>query len=248
MDRIEKIKGILFAIISSATFGFIPLFCIPLLETGMGLNSICFYRFLISVFFIAPVLVVKKIGFAISLKKYLVLSLISVFYASTGVFLTGSYAYIPSGISTTIHFLYPVFVAIVMILFFKEKLSFAKMGAIVLAIAGVFYLCGGVAGFTSEDGINMKGFGLVMITVFTYGIYIIGVNKIPILSDINGLKMTFYVLLNSAILFFVYIYLSGDNIGPIQSSVQWWNLILLALIPTLISNVSLISYNVFLLS
>ena len=104
MDKLNKISGLLFAVISSATFGLIPLFCLPLLDTGMGLNSICFYRFLLSVIFIAPILIIKKIGFKISIKKYLVLSLLSIFYAETGVFLTGSYEYIPSGISTTNHF------------------------------------------------------------------------------------------------------------------------------------------------
>ena len=239
MGKVNKFNGILFAIVSSATFGFIPLFCIPLLKSGMSLDSICFYRFLFSVVFLVPVLIFNKISIKIELKQYAVLTLISVFYAATGVFLTSSYEYLPSGIATTIHFLYPVLVAIIMILFFKEKLSLQKFLSIIIAIVGVFYLCGGLSGF-ADGGISVKGLLLVLITVFTYGIYIVGVNNINLLKNINGLKLTFYVLLNSAFFFLIYILIIGDSIEPISCKLQWQNLILLSIVPTLISNLCLI--------
>ena len=90
-------------------------------------------------------------------------------YASTSLFLTASYLYIPSGVATTIHFLYPVVVTTVMILFFKDKVSVPVIGATLMAILGVYLLSNnGTAGTVS-----LKGLLLVLTTVVTYALYIV---------------------------------------------------------------------------
>ncbi|MEF9932418.1 MAG: DMT family transporter, partial [Bacteroidales bacterium] len=152
----KKFKGfgLLLAIISSATFGFIPLFSIPLLNGGIELDSVCFYRFFFSSIMMGLFMLYKKVSFKVTLREFITVFLLSIFYASTSIFLTASYAYMPSGISTTIHFLYPVLVATMMILFFKEKLSVKKTMAIMVAIAGVFFLCGGISGAASNNAVN----------------------------------------------------------------------------------------------
>ena len=128
------------AILSSATFGLIPLFSIPLMENphsalNLNLDNVCFYRFLFSALLMGFIVFIKKLqessgrkkgirevvsdAFGISGKEFFLLLLISVFYASTSIFLTASYTLgeIPSGIATTMHFLYPVFVMAAMIMF-----------------------------------------------------------------------------------------------------------------------------------
>ena len=143
----KSIKGLIMAILSSATFGLIPLFSIPLMENDdtalvLDLDNVCFYRFLFSALLMGIIVFAemarrrgwKNLGaaaadaFGISAKQFLLLLMISVFYASTSIFLTASYTIgeIPSGIATTMHFLYPVFVTAIMILFFGEKISFAQ--------------------------------------------------------------------------------------------------------------------------
>ncbi len=148
------------AILSSATFGLIPLFSIPLMENTnkeleIDLDSVCFYRFLFSALLMGLIVLVNSLkkkdstikkamvsGFGLSAKQFMFLFLISIFYASTSIFLTASYTIgeIPSGIATTIHFLYPVFVTAIMIMFFGEKLSFLKAVAVLFAFGGVFFL------------------------------------------------------------------------------------------------------------
>ena len=44
----KQFKGILLAMISSATFGMIPLFALPVIRGGMGVDSVMFYRFALS--------------------------------------------------------------------------------------------------------------------------------------------------------------------------------------------------------
>ena len=42
----NNLKGFAFGILTSATFGLIPLFTLPLMAKGMQFDSILFYRFL----------------------------------------------------------------------------------------------------------------------------------------------------------------------------------------------------------
>ena len=124
----RQLKGVLLAMISSSTFGLIPLFAIPALKEGVGLDSLLFYRFAISAVVVGIYLLVRRENFRVSLKELGTLFVLGAAYASTALFLTASYLYIPSGVATTIHFLYPVLVTVIMIAFFKDKISLHDVG------------------------------------------------------------------------------------------------------------------------
>ena len=248
-------------ILSSATFGLIPLFSIPLMENPgntsqeLDLDNVCFYRFLFSALLMGIIVFVKnltkpeegsgikgaiKSSFWISPKQFLLLILISVFYASTSIFLTASYTIgeIPSGIATTMHFLYPVFVTGVMILFFGEKITWQKLLAVLLAFGGVYFLSG--ASFAGGVTLNPLGLLFVLVTIFTYGSYIIGVNNIRPVASMNGMKLTFYVLAFSCLLFMCNILVKGGEFQPLTTFHQWWNILALAFVPTLVSDLTLV--------
>ena len=232
----RKFRGLLLAMLASATFGFIPLFSIPLLKSGMELDSVCFYRFALASFFMWIICKVKGVSLRCSGKEILAMGLLSIFYAATSFFLTASYKYISSGTATTIHFFYPVVVALAMILLFGEKVSIWKIIAIVAGIAGVFFLSGGITG----EKISLTGLILVLVTVITYPTYVVGVNQTPVVMRMNGMKQTFLVLFFSAIIFFVNVLVKGAHFSPLSTSYQWEYAIALAIIPTLVSDFALI--------
>lgn len=256
----KNIRGLMMAILSSATFGLIPLFSIPLMENPiksleLDLDSVCFYRFLFSALLMGLIVFISSArkhhgcnnlravmedAFAVSPKQFFLLLMISVFYASTSIFLTASYTIgeIPSGIATTMHFLYPVFVTAVMIMFFGEKITITKGLAVALAFGGVFFLSG--ASFDAGFALNPLGLLFVLITIFTYGSYIIGVNNIKSIASMNGMKLTFYVLAFSCFLFMCNILVKGGEFAPLTTFHQWWNILALAFIPTLISDLTLV--------
>ena len=103
-----KVKGFLYGLIASATFGLIPLFSIPALENGVGLDSLLFYRFSLASVLVAILMWVKKIPFDIQKSEFGIAFILGTLYAITALWLTEAYLYIPSGVATTIHFLYPV--------------------------------------------------------------------------------------------------------------------------------------------
>lgn len=231
----KQFKGVFLAILSSSTFGMIPFFALPVIREGVGIDSILFYRFAISALVVGLYLLLVKSDFRITIRELITLFLLGVFYALTSLCLTASYLYIPSSVATTIHFLYPVLVTAIMILFFKSRVSLPIILAAVMAIAGVYLLSGGESG----GMINMKGLVFVLTTVFTYAVYIVGVNK-SCIQKMDGLKMTFYVLFSSALIFAGNLLVKGNGLEPIPSYSAGVNLFLLALIPTLISDLTLI--------
>lgn len=163
------------------------------------------------------------------------MAVLSVLYIGSAVFLFWSYQYLASGIATTMMFLYPVFVALIMIYVFKEKNSFWTMAAIVLAIAGVAMLSWN----GQEGGVSFTGILLAVLSGVSYGAYIISVNK-SCVRDISSDKLTFYVFAFTAL-----VMLGGAYaLGGLQSAPDWksdFNLTMLALIPTVISNLTLVA-------
>lgn len=228
-------KGFICGIVTSATFGLIPLFTLPLMAAGMNVPSILSYRFFISMLMMGAFLFVMRRSFRITRREAVALAGLSLLYTGSAVFLFWSYHYLASGIATTMMFLYPVFVALIMIIFFKEKNSFWTMAAIVLAVSGVAMLSwNGEAG-----GVSFTGILLAVLSGLSYGIYIVSVNK-SCVRDMGSAKLTFYVFLFTGLFMLAGAYVMGD----LQRIPTWrcdLDLTLLALIPTVVSNLTLVA-------
>lgn len=227
-------KGFLYAVITSATFGLIPLFTLPLLRAGMTIPSILFYRFFVAVLLLGGLAFFTRRSLRVTLRELYALAALSVLYIGSAVFLFGSYKYLASGIATTLMFLYPVFVALIMIYVFKEKNSVWTMLAIGLAIGGV----GMLSWNGHEGGVSFTGLLLAVLSGASYGAYIIAVNK-SCVRDMPADKLTFYVFAFTA----AFLLLGAHLGGGLQAAPDWksdLNLTLLALIPTVISNLALV--------
>lgn len=134
----NKVNGFLYGLLSSASFGLIPLFTIPAMHQGMQFWSILLYRFLFAMLALACILLLDKQSFRIRRKEILPLFLLAFLYDCSAVFLFWGYKFMSSGVATTIHFMYPVLTTLIMMIFFREKKSPWRIAAIALAVSGVF--------------------------------------------------------------------------------------------------------------
>lgn len=230
----SKTKGIILALISSGTFGLIALFSIPLLKAGLHAPSILFYRCLIATLLLGIICLIRKKDFKISPQTAFQLFMLGILYTITAMGLIYSYNYISSGVSTTIHFLYPVVVSCMMIMFYKEKLSRNLLFAAILSLIGVALLCWNDSGF-----INTKGLLAVLMTVFSYSIYIVELNR-PNIKNLEPEIITFYVMLFGVFIFSVFSY-STTGIELISDTEALLNLIGLTVFATVLSNLTLVS-------
>ena len=229
----KSIKGIIFALISSGTFGLIPLFSIPILATGMGSPSILFYRFVMSSIVMGGICLLQRRSFKIPPKHLFVIFLLGLLYAATALLLILSYHYLSSGIATTIHFMYPILVSVIMVLFFKERKSSILFIAAILSVLGVVMLC-----WTGGEKIQLRGVFITSLTVITYASYIVGINKTEA-GKINAEVLTFYILLCGAVIFLFAALFSG-GIDAIPDTESFVRLVLLACFCTVISDLTLV--------
>lgn len=231
----RDISGVVYAFISSISFGLLPFFSIPIKAEGMSTESLMFYRFFLASLILGIFLLIRRRSFRITKRQLRDLVLIGGFgYGVTALTLVSSYDYIPSGIGTTIGFMFPVFVAVFMWVFYKERLNKAIYISLLLSIFGVFLLS------YSPSGGLISGYGifLLMLTNVFYGSYIIGVNKSSI-STLPSSISTFYVILISMFLC-LGLSLFRGSLSPIPSFQTGISLSLMAIITTIISNLTLI--------
>lgn len=231
-----KVKGFLYGLIASATFGLIPIFSIPALENGIGLDSLLFYRFSLASVLVALLMWIKKIPFDIQKGELGISFILGTLYAITALWLTEAYLYIPSGVATTIHFLYPVVVSLIMFVFYKDKLTIPILIAMIMAVGGVYMLSGGN---TPGESIHIKGLMLVLTTVVTYAVYIVGMNRSRI-AKLDSMKATFYILLSGAIVFLINLIIKGNLPDPMPNLKTTIDVLMVSFLPTLVSDLTLI--------
>ena len=234
MNAIRGASGLFYAVLSSATFGLIPLFSIPLLSIGIGSPTILFYRFALAAVIMAIIMLAGGYSFAIRREVVGRVILLAMLYAATAVLLLESYKYIPSGIATTIHFLYPLVVTMVMSLIYRESMGVGIYLAVVISLAGVAMLAWG----NHSVGNFPRGVALALCTVVSYAAYIIGVMKSRVAS-INAVVLTFYMLAIGALLFLLYA-LSTEGVEAVHHWSSWRDMLMLALVCTVLSDLTLV--------
>lgn len=234
MKRWSRITGVTSAVVSSTTFGLIPLFTISLLAVGVGSPTILCYRFLIAAVAMAIIMFFTRRSFRIAMDQVVVMALLAALYASTAILLLESYKYIPSGIATTIHFLYPLVVTLTMAWLFKEKMSRSIYIAVVLSLIGVALLAWG----EHDAGDFRRGVTYALVTVVTYAAYIVGVMRSRA-ARVDSVVLTFYVLSFGALMFMLYA-LATTGIEAVHRWSSWRDLLMLALICTVLSDFALI--------
>lgn len=229
-----NIKGYVYGVATSVTFGLIPLFTLPLMNKGMHYDSILFYRFLFASIALAIMLKVTGQPFKVNRREIPVLLLLGIFYTCSAMFLLWGYDFMGAGVATALHFTYPVFVTLFMFFLFKEKTTWVSWVAILLAVAGVSVLS------VKGPDLSFDAFGvfIVALSAVAYACYITAVNKSRV-RTMNGRTLAFYVFIVSTVLFAIKASLSG-GIQPIPDAGAWTDAILLAILPTVISNVTLV--------
>lgn len=227
----RKTIGFINGTIAAASYGTNPLFALPLYARGLNVNSVLFYRYAIAVLIYALWLkFVKKISFKITKKEFLPIFALGVLYSISSITLFSSFQFIEAGVACTILFIYPVIVALIMSIFFKEKLTKTVIGSIFLTSIGILLLYKGKNGIS----LNINGIILVLFSALSYALYMIGINTIKPIQKINRAKLTFYVM-TAGLTVYIYNILTTTPLQTLSTPSMWVFAIGLALFPTIIS-------------
>lgn len=222
-------------IITGIAYGLNPLFGMPLMNKGVATESILFFRYAFAVLLLGAFLLLTKQSFKINAKQAVTLLILGLLYTCSSLFLFEAYNYIASGLATTLVFLYPVLVAIIMV-FLRVVPSWPVWLAIAATFGGVLIMTQGSGG----EAINPIGIALSLASALVYALFIVIINHNKVIADIPNTLLTFYALTIGACVFLGRISCSEAPLtAGITTIGDWANLVGLALFPTIISTATL---------
>lgn len=240
MERknLERCVGIALSLLASACYALLPLFTLPLLKEGISVATIMSYRFIIGTVVLWCILILKRerilVG-ASDMVKLFILSLLSylmvICYAE-------ALKYMASGPVTTLQFLYPIMVMLIMIFFYHEKFHWYTGVAVGLAFFGVALLSFGGGDSGENHGSMALGVILSLAAGLWSALYYVGI-KVARIPHVDSLLMTFYIALFGAI----FCTIQGVFGGSLQFIEGFSNLglaSLLAIVTIVITNLALI--------
>ena len=226
-------KGYVLAVVGAVSYGLIPLFILPLKSINFPLESTLFYRFSLAALMLLVYICYTKESLKINAKELLYFVLLGLMFAGSSEFLFLGYDHSSPGIASTILFVYPVIVAIIMAAFFREKLARFTIISLLVTTLGVSILS--LKGETLE--FNFFGVLYSVLSAVCYAVYIVVVNKSKLKA--SGFKLTFYSLVFTAV-YFLFQALTSDNSLAYPSGNVLLEIALFALVTTVISMTALV--------
>lgn len=225
----NKTKGFIYGAIAAASYGMNPLFALPLYAAGMSVDTVLFYRYFFAVIVLGILMKAQGQSFALRSSDIIPLAIMGVLVSFSSLLLFLSYNYMDAGIASTILFVYPVMVAVIMGVFFKEKISPITAFSILLALSGIAILYQG----DGNKPLSTLGIIFVLLSSLSYAIYIVGVNRSS-LKRLPTTKLTFYAILFGLSIFIVRLNFCTD-LQLIPSALLWADALALAILPTVVS-------------
>lgn len=224
-----KLKGYLLAAVAAATYGTNPALAVPLYEQGMNATSVLLLRYLLGLPVLLLMMAWRRQSLRVERKSLVQISVLGILMAISSLGLFASYEYMNAGVASTLLFMYPVIVAVIMCFFFREK--FRITTGICLAV-----MCAGLVTLVRTDGkmsISTIGFLLVFVSSLTYALYLVLTNVSTKIKTIPTLKLLFYQLLIGSVVFLVMLATGEKLIMP--RGLGWLNVTGLAILPTVVS-------------
>lgn len=229
----EQTRGYVLGSVAAVSYGLNPLFALPLYGAGLGADSVLFYRYVLAVVMLGALMLARRQSFAPSRRDLLPLAGMGLLFSVSSLTLFESYNYMDAGIASTLLFVYPVMVAVIMAVGFHERVTVATVLSIVLACTGISLLYKGGDGTT----LSLTGVLLVFLSSLSYAVYIVGINRSS-LKNLPTEKLTFYCLVFGSLVYVVR--LRGcTELQSIPTAALWVNAVSLALFPTIVSLVTM---------
>lgn len=236
MTKIQK--GVLLGLISAIFYGMQPIFSVYLQDMGMSNESILFYRNFFGALPLAIIMIIQKTSFRLSLAELVTLTYLAFLSDGSALFQLQGFdktaGSIPTGVATTVRFVYPILTALIMMVFYKEKCGKATLIALFMAVVGV-----GMLSWPSES-VVVKPLGVIfeLLSALCYAFYVVRLNHSRV-SNMDTIKLTFYVIFIGSLIFAA----EGLRLGqlqPISNGQEWKYILILSFFCTTIVNLFIV--------
>lgn len=225
-----KIKGYALAALAAAAYGTNPAFAVPLYSDGMNPVSVLLFRYGLCLPILAIMAFVRKKSLKLHRHEIMPVAVLGILMAVSSLTLFEAYNYMNSGVASTLLFIYPVLVAVLMTFFYHEKFRVTTGLCLVIMGAGLLLMLR----TDGEVTISTWGCVLVFLSSLTYALYLVMTNVNKIVRTVSTLKLLFWQFLIGSCLF-IFVMALGTPLTLPSQSWGWFNLVALALLPSVIS-------------
>ncbi len=220
--------GYILVILSAFGFGLLPIFAIFAYESGMGVPTLLFLRFLFSSIIFFSIIFIKLKKWRITRKQLLTLFFLGgVLYTLQSALYFSSVKHIPASLAVLLLYLYPIFVAILSFFINKERLSIRLIISIIVSLLGILLVLGSPSGEVDPFGVL-----LAVGAAVAYSFYILLGNRIT--ADLPPMLTSGFVAL-FAMLSFLIFGLSSGSFNFTFSASGWLFTLGVALFSTVLS-------------
>lgn len=226
-----KLKGYILAAIAAATYGTNPAFAVPLYDAGMNSTSVLLFRYFLSLPILLALIMVRRQSLRLHRQEIAPVIILGVLMGLSSLGLFESYKYMNAGIASTLLFMYPVMVALLMTFFYHERFKITTGLCLVLMGIGLILL---LRTDGTDTGVSLTGFLLVFLSALTYAIYLVMTNVSGKIKRIPTTTLLFYQLLAGSAVFLTLL-LIGEPLTVPAYDAGWVNVSALALLPTVVS-------------
>jgi len=221
-------------VVAAVCYGTNPLGALKLYAEGMSTGSVLFYRFGLAWLIVSAVLLFRRESVRVSRRELRVLLGLGALFTVSSLTLYLSFHLMDAGVASTILFTYPVMTAVIMAVFFHERVTWATALSVLLSFVGVALLYRG----DGSAALPWGGVVLVLLSALTYAVYIVVVNRSRL--QMSPFKINFYVLLCCALGMVLYSLLSGEPITLPRGFTSWFYVGWLATVPAIMALVLLV--------
>ena len=225
-----SLKGFIFAALSAICYGTNPLGALHLYAQNYSPETVLFYRFFTAALLLMVVMLSKGSHFKISFREFRALVVFGFLFAASSLTYYASFKYMDAGLASTLLFLYPLEVSVLMAIFFKEKIKIWTVVSIAVSMAGIALL------YRGGDGVTLSTVGclLVFLSSISYAIYMVMANRVNL--QMGSVKMTFYAICFCMFFLLLYSVTLGSGLPPVFTQASSWGWgFMLGLVPTVLS-------------
>lgn len=230
LRTMNRALGILYIVISAASFGTLAIFGRYAYADGLDTFTLLFLRFTFSALIMAGILIVRREGLPRGKPLALLIGMGAIGYVGQSFCYLTATQYASAGLVALLLYLYPIFVAILSVIFLKEKLNRVKVIALALATTGVALI-------VDPQGGQWLGIALAIGAAAIYSVYIIV--GAGVMKKVSAISSSTVIFASAGLVYGVLMAINGPH-WPITAD-GWLTVAATVLIATVIAVVTFLA-------
>ncbi|MBM4430886.1 MAG: DMT family transporter [Chloroflexi bacterium] len=226
----RRLTGIVLIMVSAAGFGTLGILGRYAYAAGMNTFTVMFLRFCLSAAILAMLLVVRREGMPSGAVLFRLVGMGAIGYVGQAFCYLTALRYASAGLVALLLYLYPLFVAILSILFLHEQLRGTKILALGLALLGTALTAG-------PEGGQMLGILLAITAAIIYSVYILVGTEV--MKRVSAIQSSAVIFASAGAVSGLLMAVSGPQI-PTRAS-GWAAMLLMVLLATVVPVVTFLA-------